>query len=227
MNEPSIGPTVRIVTHHAAGVAPPSSATRRSADSAKPTTGRVEASAMMTTTNKRLGVVDRVVDVVLRGFPAGIRTDHGKQHDRPQAEHHFDLAEKVQDFGGDARGRRLSALVGRRSSPVLHPMGQCGEPRSGERVENRDEKDQRRERVQWLDLHPGGKLRPKRLIRCGRICLQRARDLLHSVDLVNHPRTRSKCQWVRGFALGDPTRRGSGEPQCGGRCGKEGPTGSP
>jgi hypothetical protein len=46
-----MGPIVRIVTHHAAGVAPPAPATRRKADSANPTTGRVEASAMITTTN--------------------------------------------------------------------------------------------------------------------------------------------------------------------------------
>jgi hypothetical protein len=51
MNDPRRGPTVRIVTHHAAGVPPPASAIRLSAASAKPTTGRVEASAMMTTTN--------------------------------------------------------------------------------------------------------------------------------------------------------------------------------
>ncbi len=51
MNDPSNGPTVRMVTHHAAGVAPPVAAMRPSADSAKLMTGLVAASAMMTTTN--------------------------------------------------------------------------------------------------------------------------------------------------------------------------------
>src|SRR5690349_13468487 len=51
MNDPSSGPIVRIATHQAAGVAPPMDATLRSAASAKPTIGRVEASAMITTTN--------------------------------------------------------------------------------------------------------------------------------------------------------------------------------
>ena len=48
--EPSNGPIVRIVTHQAAGVPPPALATYRMAPSAKATTGRVEASAMITTT---------------------------------------------------------------------------------------------------------------------------------------------------------------------------------
>ena len=41
---------VRMVSHQAAGVARPRPATRRSAASASPTTGVVEASAMITTT---------------------------------------------------------------------------------------------------------------------------------------------------------------------------------
>jgi hypothetical protein len=49
-NEPRAGPIVRITTHHAAGVAPPIRATCRSADSANPMMGRVDASAMITTT---------------------------------------------------------------------------------------------------------------------------------------------------------------------------------
>ena len=52
MNEPSTGPIVRIAAHQAAGVPPPAAATRRRADSANPMTGRVDASAMMTTTNR-------------------------------------------------------------------------------------------------------------------------------------------------------------------------------
>ena len=51
MNEPIIGAIVRIATHHAAGVAPPRRATACSERSARPMIGRVDASAMMTTTN--------------------------------------------------------------------------------------------------------------------------------------------------------------------------------
>ena len=51
MNDPSSGPTVRMVNHQAAGVQPPRFAIRFSADSAKTTIGRVDASAMITTTN--------------------------------------------------------------------------------------------------------------------------------------------------------------------------------
>ena len=51
MNEPSSGPIVRIVIHQAAGVAPPALATFRNAVSANPMIGRVEAKAMITTTN--------------------------------------------------------------------------------------------------------------------------------------------------------------------------------
>jgi hypothetical protein len=51
MNEPSSGVRVRITSHQAAGVPPPRLASRRTIDSAKLTIGRVEASAMITTTN--------------------------------------------------------------------------------------------------------------------------------------------------------------------------------
>ncbi|MND08985.1 hypothetical protein D3C83_319850 [compost metagenome] len=51
MKDPRSGPTVRMAIHHAAGVARPSLAICRITASAKPTMGRVAASAMMTTTN--------------------------------------------------------------------------------------------------------------------------------------------------------------------------------
>ena len=52
MNDPRTGPMIRIVAHHAPGVPRPAFATTRRADSAKPMMGRVDASAMMTTTNR-------------------------------------------------------------------------------------------------------------------------------------------------------------------------------
>ncbi len=50
MSDPSSGASVRIVSHHAAGVAPPSAATRASVRSARARIGWLEASAMITTT---------------------------------------------------------------------------------------------------------------------------------------------------------------------------------
>jgi hypothetical protein len=50
--DPSSGPIVRMVNHHAAGVARPRFATRRRADSASTTIGRVAASAMITMTKR-------------------------------------------------------------------------------------------------------------------------------------------------------------------------------
>ena len=50
MNDPSSGARTRIVTHHAAGPPPPAAATGRSAPSASSTIGRVDASAITTTT---------------------------------------------------------------------------------------------------------------------------------------------------------------------------------
>jgi hypothetical protein len=50
MNDPKMGPMIRMVAHQAAGVAPPALATRRSAASANPTIGRVAARAMITNT---------------------------------------------------------------------------------------------------------------------------------------------------------------------------------
>ena len=51
MKEPSRGPIVSVANHQAAGVLPPSAATLPIARSARTMIGRVEASAMMTTTN--------------------------------------------------------------------------------------------------------------------------------------------------------------------------------
>ena len=51
MNEPSSGATVSMTSHHAAGVVPPTPASARNQVSASMMIGRVEASAMITTTN--------------------------------------------------------------------------------------------------------------------------------------------------------------------------------
>ena len=51
MKEPNKGASVRIESHQATGRPPPSPATARMLRSAMTSTGRVEASAMMMTTN--------------------------------------------------------------------------------------------------------------------------------------------------------------------------------
>ena len=51
INEPNNGAMVRIASHHATGRPPPSDAASFSACSAMRITGRVDASAMITTTN--------------------------------------------------------------------------------------------------------------------------------------------------------------------------------
>ena len=51
MNEPSSGAMMRIVIHQAAGVPPPTWATRRRTPSASSMIGRVDDRAMMTITN--------------------------------------------------------------------------------------------------------------------------------------------------------------------------------
>ncbi len=51
MNEPRSGATIRIESHQAAGVSLPKRAPKRRQFSAKRSTGRVDASAMITTTN--------------------------------------------------------------------------------------------------------------------------------------------------------------------------------
>ena len=52
MNEPRRGATIRMLIHHAAGELPPRRAMRCSVPSASSTIGRVDASAMITITNK-------------------------------------------------------------------------------------------------------------------------------------------------------------------------------
>ena len=52
MNDPSTGPRVRMASHQATGREPPRRATERMRPSAKVRTGRVEARAMITTTNR-------------------------------------------------------------------------------------------------------------------------------------------------------------------------------
>ena len=64
----------------------------------------------------RLGVVDRVVEVVRGGVHPRCAVDGHHQHDGPEAEDHLDLAEKVQQLGRHARLRAQALGAGARSS---------------------------------------------------------------------------------------------------------------
>ena len=92
---------------------------------------------------QRLGVVDRVVEVVRRCPSPACTVSADEQHDRPQAEHHFDFAEEMQHLR-----RARSAPRGRPGAPLPARRARCwtrcasaGEPRRGERVQDREEED--------------------------------------------------------------------------------------
>ncbi len=116
--------------------------------------GRVDASAMITTTNIGLGVVDRVVQILRRRRPASRQHDGEHEWHAPEREHDFDLAEEMQDsaamFG---RGARPAALCCS-SLPVLNAMSGLDETRRKERMNNRQEEDCRRNRVEGVRLYP-------------------------------------------------------------------------
>ena len=80
MNDPSTGVTIRIESHHAKGVRPPSAARRPTTASANCNTGRVEEIAMTTVTNA--GSVKSVpgpmnVSAVAQPFAAATTTNSG------------------------------------------------------------------------------------------------------------------------------------------------------
>ena len=131
------------MTHHAAGVPRPALATRRSAPSANAMIGRVAASAMITTTKSGLGVVDLVVEVVLRRFPADVDDHRREEHDRPEAEHDFDFAEKVQELGRDARRLTPALGAGALIVAVLNRVRQRRKAGRRERVEDGQQEDRR------------------------------------------------------------------------------------
>ena len=131
---------VRIASHHAAGVPPPRRATRRIAASAKVMIGRVEASAMMTTTNSGFGVVDRVVEVVLGRLPAACRTSARRAARSPRARRRLRPRRgSAAASATHARRRRPPGRARARSScAMLDAVRQAGEPRRRERVQNRE-----------------------------------------------------------------------------------------
>ncbi len=99
-----------------------------------------------------LGVIDLVVEVMLGVLPAVIREHRREQHDRPEAEHDFDFAEKVQEFGGHAR-RAASALgVGARILVMLNAIREGSNTRGGKRVQNCADKDRRGNAVEGIGM---------------------------------------------------------------------------
>ena len=89
---------------------------------------------------QRLGVVDRVVDVVPWPSPSRVRRDRDEQDDRPQAEDHFDFAEEVQHLGAQTR-RRRPPCARARDRGAAAPVRETGEARGRKRVEDRQEED--------------------------------------------------------------------------------------
>ncbi len=101
-----------------------------------------------------LGVNHEVIEVVLRRLPAGVADHRHQQHQGPEAEDDLDLAEKVQQLGGDARS--LAAALGPRAFvvPVLDAVREVGESRRREGVHDGEHEDARGHHVERLDLGP-------------------------------------------------------------------------
>ena len=97
-----------------------------------------------------LGVIDLVVEVVLRPLPAVIADHRREEHHRPQTEHDFDFAEKVQDFGRHARRAAAALGVGARVPGALNTMRQRRDARGGKSVQNGADENRRRNAVEGI-----------------------------------------------------------------------------
>jgi hypothetical protein len=107
----------------------------------------------------RLGVGDRVVDVVTRDLRPLVPDDRAEEHQGPEAEDHLHLADEVQELGRDARppvGARGGCTV---VVALLEAMGERGEPRGRERVQDREREDARGDRVEGIRLDACGQRR--------------------------------------------------------------------
>ena len=141
MNEPSSGPTTRMVTHHAAACRRRDrrrgrSAAFREADD-RPRRGQRHDDD----DEQRLGVVDGVVEVVLRGRPTGMQRDGDEQRDDPEAEDDFHFAEEVQHLGRRARPWRQTCRPRALVVPALNTMCERREPRGRKGVQDGERKD--------------------------------------------------------------------------------------
>jgi hypothetical protein len=102
--------------------------------------------------------------------------DGHSQHDGPQAEHHFHLAEKVQELREDARLRPAALARGRLVVIVLHAMGERREARHGKRVDNGQDEDGGGDQVERVLRRPLHKRREEAVRRRRRVGRQRCRQ---------------------------------------------------
>ena len=143
---------IRIVTHHAAG--------RPASGIGDATQGILRERHDRPRRRQRhddddeegLGVIDLVVEVMLGVLPAVIHQHRREQHDRPEAEHDFDFAEKVQDFGGHARRAAPALGVGARIAGVLNAMRERSNTRGGKSVQNCADEDRRGNAVEGIGM---------------------------------------------------------------------------
>ncbi len=101
---------------------------------------------------QRFRVVDHVVEVMPRRFPAGIADHRDEEHDRPEAEDDFDLAEKVQHPGSHARRLGPSVGAGALVVSALAVVRERGEAGRRERVDDGQQEDRRGDRVERFDV---------------------------------------------------------------------------
>ena len=187
MSDPSSGPMMRIVNHHAAGVPRPRFATRRSDDSAKVDDRTRRGERHDHHHEQRFRVVDRVVQIVLRRVPAFVERNRRAEHHGPQSKHHFDFPEEVQQPGGDAGRRRTSEARVARILRVLDAVRERGEPRRRERVQQREREDARGDRVERILLDARRERADDPAVVNRRVGRQRSRELGDGVRGLHHP----------------------------------------
>ena len=180
IKEPSSGPMMRMVIHQAAGVPPPGAR-----DGPQRRFGEADNRPRRRQRHDHhdeqgFRVVDGLVDVMLRWFPSHKCGGHHEQHDGPETENHFDLAQEVQELRDNARPG--AALLRPRVPvvPLLYAMRQGGETAGGKCVDDGERENAGRNRVERLQLHPGEQFRAEPLVRQRWIACQGPRDLGHA-----------------------------------------------
>ena len=134
---------------------------------------------------QRLGVVDGIVDVVRGRCPTLAGRDRNEEDHGPQPEDHFDLAEEVHHLGGDARSRLPALGAQPLVVHVLQLMRPAGEVRRREGVQDGEEENRRRHRVEGVDVDAIGE-RAEDVVLRGRIGRQRQGYCLGGLGLQTH-----------------------------------------
>jgi hypothetical protein len=79
--------------------------------------------------------------------------------------------------------------------PMLHVVGESGELRRRERVEDREQEDAGRNRIERLHLRAHRQIREQPLTGYRRIAVEGARDLTESGDVEAHQHHVTSSQW--------------------------------